>query len=49
MNFMNKYEANLSLKDQQIKIYTAIDTATFEMNNQIDNVKIFCRLNQQID
>ena len=47
MDYINKYQVNLKIKDQQIQIHTLTNTITIPMNNQLDNVKILCRLNER--
>ncbi|CAF4125368.1 unnamed protein product [Rotaria sordida] len=45
MDYINKYKVNLNTKDKQIQIHTFKDMITIPMENQVDNVKILCRLN----
>ncbi|CAF4541201.1 unnamed protein product [Rotaria sp. Silwood2] len=44
MDYINKYKVNLNSKDQQIQIHTLKNMVTIPMENQIDNVKVLCRL-----
>ncbi|CAF1469891.1 unnamed protein product [Rotaria sordida] len=44
MDYINKYKVNLNNEDKQIQIHTFKNTITIPMENQIDNVKILCRL-----